>query len=413
VATFAYTAKNDQGNRVTGTASAETVDEMVARLHAQGLAVLEVTERRGLELRRDLLASLRAALAGKASTRDLAIFSRQLATVLESGIPIARGLRGLSSDGVKGVMGKVIPDLAVRLERGETVSDAMAAHPEAFPPMYRSMIRAGERAGTLDRIVAELAVYLEKVDDLQGKVKAAMSYPLFILGFTLLATLFLVLQVVPTFSGIYKELGQDLPGITQLVLNFSDSIRHQGLLWLLGIGIVLLAGWAAMRLPQVRYGLDAALLRLPVFGTIITKSVMSRFARTLGILVGSGLPILESLELVKGAADNLVVIDATEQAQELITAGHGVTEAFQATGKFPELVIQLMATGEEAGDLDGMLLKAAEFYDRQVEGAVHSISSLIEPLMIVLVGGVIGFIVISMFMPIFKMGDAMMKGGGF
>jgi len=279
--------------------------------------------------------------------------------------------------------------------------------------MYRSMIRAGERAGTLDRIVAELAVYLEKVDDLQGKVKSALSYPLFILGFTLLATLFLVLQVVPTFSGIYKELGQDLPGITQFVLNVSNSIQHQGGLWLLGAVILAVTVWAASRRPRVRYAMDYALLKLPVFGPIVTKSVMSRFARTLGILVGSGLPILESLELVKGAADNRVIVSAVEQAQELITAGHGVTEAFQATGRFPELVIQLMATGEEAGDLDGMLLKAADFYDRQVEGAVHSISSLIEPLMIVLVGGIIGFIVVSMFMPIFKMGDAMMKGGGF
>ena len=413
MATFAYTAKNDTGQRVAGVATGDTVDEIVARLHAQGLAVLEVTERRGAGLGQDLWRSLQASLAGKASTRDLAVFSRQLATVLESGIPIARGLRGLAADGAKGVMGKVVPDLAARLERGESLFEATSAHPEAFPPMYRSMIRAGERAGTLDRIVAELAVYLEKVDDLQGKVKSALSYPLFILGFTLLATLFLVLQVVPTFSGIYKELGQDLPGITQFVLNISDSIRHQGGLWLLGAVVLAAAVWAVTRHPRVRYAMDYALLKLPVFGPIVTKSVMSRFARTLGILVGSGLPILESLELVKGAADNRVIVSAVEQAQELITAGHGVTEAFQATGRFPELVIQLMATGEEAGDLDGMLLKAADFYDRQVEGAVHSISSLIEPLMIVLVGGIIGFIVVSMFMPIFKMGDAMMKGGGF
>ncbi len=413
MATYAYIAKNSDGTEVTGVATAETLEEIVGRLHAQGLAVLDVTERKGGALGRSLLDSLKAAMAGRASSRDLALFSRQLATVLESGIPIARGLRGLSSDGVRGVMARVVPDLAQRLERGESLTDAMAAHPEAFPPMYLSMIRAGERAGTLDRIVRELAVYQEKVDDIQGKVKSAMSYPVFVLGFTLLATMFLVLQVVPTFSGIYEELGQDLPGITQMVLNLSDSIRHQGLLWLAGAVLLALGGWSFWRHPRGRYLCDAALLKLPVFGPIVTKSVMSRFARTLGILIGSGLPILESLELVEGAADNQVVVGAIEEARELITTGHGVTEAFRSTGKFPELIIQLMATGEEAGDLDGMLLKAADFYDRQVEGAVHSISSLIEPMMIVLVGGVIGFIVVSMFMPIFKMGDAMMSGGGF
>lgn len=408
--TFSYIAKDQAGAELSGLLTGASADEIVQRLHQQGLAVLHVAEDRngaGLRLWWRNFATM---TIGKASTRDLALFSRQLATVIDSGIPLVKGMRGLALDSARGPVTKAVSGVADRVERGESISDAMAAYPGVFSPMYLSMIKAGERAGTLDKIVGELATYLEKVDDIKNKVRSAMTYPAFILIFTVAATLFLILKIVPTFSGIYDELGQELPLLTRTVLYVSDTIRGNALISL-GLALAVVAAvFLALRTPRGRYAWHLFLLRMPIFGTIVTKSVMSRFARTFGILIGSGLPILESLDLVKGAADNLVVARAIDQVKASVAAGHGVTESFRSTGKFPEMVMQLMSTGEETGELDTLLTKASDFYDRQVESAVHGISSLIEPVMIVIVGAIIGFIVLSMFLPIFKLGDAMIQG---
>lgn len=410
MANFTYVAKDNSGVEVTGFLAGGSIDDVIVQLHGRGLAVLHVAEdahREGVGAFKDQWISL---WRGKASTRDLALFSRQLATVIEAGIPLVKGLRGLSSEGGKGVIAKATQSIANHVERGESLSDAMAKHPEAFNEMYLSMVRAGERAGTMDRIIVELANYLEKVDDIKTKVKSAMSYPVFILVFVAIATLFLIVQIVPTFAGIYEELGQDLPAMTQMVLNASNFIRGNALTAVAGALAIGLLTTFVLRTPRGRHFKDLAAMRLPLFGPIVTKSVMSRFARTFSILIGSGLPIIESLDLVKGSVGNLVVSDALEEVKGLVASGHGVTESFRATKQFPEMVLQLMATGEEAGELDTMLARSSDFYDRQVEAAVHGISSLIEPVMIVLVGGIIGFIVLSMFLPIFGMGDAMMAG---
>ncbi len=410
MATFSYLAKDQTGAELSGLLNGTSADEIIQRLHQQGLAVLHVAEDRGGRDLRHWWRSFATMTIGRASTRDLALFSRQLATVIESGIPLVKGMRGLALDSARGPVTRAVSGVADRVERGESISDAMSAYPGVFNQMYLSMIRAGERAGTLDKIVGELATYLEKVDDIKNKVKSAMTYPAFILIFTILSTLFLILKIVPTFSGIYEELGQELPLLTRTVLAVSDAIRGNALISLGVVAIVLAAIFAAMRTYRGQYLWHTFLLRMPIFGTIVTKGVMSRFARTFGILIGSGLPILESLDLVKGAADNHVVARAIDQVKASVAAGHGVTESFRSTGKFPEMVMQLMSTGEETGELDTLLTKASDFYDRQVESAVHSISSLIEPVMIVIVGAIIGFIVLSMFLPIFQLGDAMIKG---
>jgi len=348
---------------------------------------------------------------GKAKNRDLALFTRQFATVMEAGIPLVRGLRGLAADTPSRVLARAIGDLGRRIERGEGLSDALAAHPEAFNKMYVSMARAGERAGTLDAILEELAVYLEKVDAIRTKVRAAMSYPIFILIFAFLATLFLLFKIVPTFAEIYASFGQQLPGLTQLIVNISNAIRTHAVLTIGILAAVVLVFYLLTRSGPGRYALDRFLLGVPIFGPIIRKAVMSRFCRTLGILLHSGLPILDSLELARGTTGNVVVSGAISRAKELVGSGHGITESFRATRKFPEMVLQLMATGEESGDIDGMLIKASDFYDRQVEASVHGLTSLIEPLLIVVVGGLIGIVVVSMFLPIFYLGDAVMKRG--
>lgn len=410
MATFAYIAKTRTGEEITGQMVGGDLDDVVAQLHGEGLAVLHVTPQAENKTFKEQWKAFANKSFGTASTGDMALFSRQLATVLESGIPLVKGLKGLASDGSKNIVTKAVPDLGARLERGESLSEAMAAHPEAFDTMYLSMIRAGERAGALDRIVEELATYLEKVDDIKQKVKSAMSYPIFILAFTLLATLFLIVKIVPTFSDVYAELGQDLPALTAGVLAVSDAVRANAAVSVLTVVALGIAFWTALRTQRGRYLWDLFLLKMPIFGPILMKSMMSRFARTFGILIGSGLPVLESLELCRGAVGNSVVAGAIDQARTNIGNGHGVTESFRATKAFPEMVLQLMTTGEDAGELDTMMIRAADYYDRQVETTVDGISSLIEPVLIVVVGSVIGLIVVSMFLPIFQMGDAMLKG---
>lgn len=410
MATYTYVAKDRAGSELTGLLTGTSPDEIIQKLHQQGLAVLHVAEDRAGGGARSWWREFSQITIGKASTRDIALFSRQLATVIESGIPLVKGMRGLAMDSSKGPVTRAVAGVADRVERGESISDSMSAYPGVFNTMYLSMIRAGERAGTLDRIVEELATYLEKIDDIKNKVRSAMSYPIFILCFTVLATLFLILKIVPTFSGIYEELGQELPALTRLVLTISDTIRNNALISLSVALLAFLGLVLTLRTYRGKLLWHTFMLKVPIFGPIVTKSVMSRFARTFGILIGSGLPILESLDLVKGAADNLVVSRAIDNVKTNVAAGHGVTESFRATGAFPEMVMQLMATGEETGELDTLLTKASDFYDRQVESTVHSISSLIEPVLIVVVGAIIGFIVLSMFLPIFKLGDAMLKG---
>ena len=410
MATFTYVAKDRTGTEVTGLLSGSNIDDIVSQLHGDGFAVLHVAEDKGAAQSKSWLRRFSEISFGRVPNREIALFSRQLSTVIDSGIPLVKGLKGLSGDGSNKMLRAAVDDMGNRLARGESLSEAMAEHDEAFNDMYLSMIRAGERAGTLDKIVEQLAVYLEKVDEIQGKVKSALSYPLFVLGFAILGTLFLLLKIVPTFAGIYEELGQELPGLTRIVLSVSSTIGDNFAVSVAVTAGLVLALVAAARTDRGRYALDALKLKLPVFGPIIRKSVMSRFARTFGILLGSGLPLLESLDLVKGAAGNAVVARALEQVKESVTAGRGVTESFRATGAFPEMTLQLMSTGEEAGELDAMLLKSSDFYDRQVESTIQGISSLIEPLMIVLVGGMIGFIVVAMFLPIFGMGDAMLQG---
>ena len=408
---FAYVAKGRSGEELSGVQSGVSIDDVVGKLHAKGLVVLHVAETRAGQKVSSLAQRFAGISIGSTSTRNLALFTRQLATVLTTGIPLVRGLVGLSADTSNRSLSRTVRNVAQRIEQGQSLSEAMVAHPRTFNTMYVSMVRAGERAGTLDEILEELAVYLEKMDAIKTKVRAAMAYPVFVMIFALLATMFLLLKIVPTFQEIYADFGQELPAMTLFVIGISNAIRANFLLSV-GIAAAVLAFFLIWtRTPSGRYAMHYALIKMPVFGPIVRKAVMSRFARTFGILMKSGLPILESLELVKGAAGNAVVSAAIDDAKAKIGSGQEITGSFRSTKKFPEMLLQLMGTGEESGNLDAMLLKTSDFYDRQVEASVHGLTSLIEPLLVVVVGGMIGVIVVTMFLPIFYLGEAILKGG--
>jgi type IV pilus assembly protein PilC len=411
MANFAYVAKSEDGTEVTGFQAGTTSDEVVDHLHRRGLIVLHVVESRTRDSGRQSSQFMALMTQGRVGTRDLSLFSSQFSTVLEAGVPLVRGLRSLASDTTNRTLSKALDDVATRLESGETLGGAMAAHPEAFNVMFVSMIRAGERAGTLDLLVGQLATYLERLDNIQTKVKSALSYPIFVLSFVLLAGAFLLLQVVPTFSKIYGDMGQKLPTLTRAMITASNLLRENILLFLAALVVLGFLATLGFRTDRGRLLRDRFVISVPIFGPIVRKAVMSRFTRTLSILVRSGLPIMESLTMVAGAVGNVVIARAVEDARGHLAAGAGVTEAFRRTGKFPEMVLQMMATGEEAGNMETMLQKTSDFYDRQVEAATQSLAQLIEPVMVVFVGAVIGVIVVSMFLPIFNLGDAIVKGG--
>jgi type IV pilus assembly protein PilC len=414
MANFAYAAKARGGQTLVGSLQGASVDEVAGRLQADGLVVLSVTEAVEEEQERSFAGRFLAGITSmrrKTKTRDLALFTRQLATVLDAGIPLVRGLRGLACDKMSPTLSLAISDVANRIERGSSLAEALETHPEVFKPMYTSMIRAGETAGTLDEILDDLAVYLERSDAIQAKIRGALSYPIFILIFALSATAFMLLRLVPTFAAIYEDMGQKLPMLTRIVMGISDAVRENFAISLLVLTIMVVLAVMGSRTTRGRLAIDGFLISMPVFGPVIRKSVMSRFARTLGILLRSGLPILEALRLVRNAVGNVVVAAAIESTIEKIGAGQAITTALRSTRVVPEMILQLVSTGEESGELDAMLIKASDFYDRQVEASVDGINALIEPVMIVFVGAVIGVIVVAMFLPIFKMGDAVMNGG--
>jgi type IV pilus assembly protein PilC len=408
---FAYVAKSRSGQEISGFIGASNIDHVIDQLHTRGLIVLNVVEDKAGSRIGNAWKQFATTPLGGTSTRDLALFTRQLSTIIEAGIPLVRGLRGLAADETNRVLSRTVADVSVRVEQGESLADAMAAHPRVFNRMYVSLIRAGERSGTLDEILAQLAVYMEQMDATKTKVRSAMAYPVFVLIFAICVALFLLLKIVPTFEEIYAQMGQQLPALTRTVMTISQAIRTH---IILSFGaavttVVILYLWT--RTGPGRYALHTFFLRMPVFGPIVRKAVLSRFTRTFGILLKSGLPILESLELVKGATGNAVISRAIDNAKSKIGAGQAITPSFRSTRKMPEMVLQLMGTGEESGELDSMLIKISDFYDRQVEAAVHGLSSLIEPLLIVFVGAFVGVIVVTMFLPIFYLGDAIMKGG--
>ena len=405
---FAYLAKDHSGEEISGMVAAATVDNVVDTLHQRGLVVLHVSEEdRGIGFGGAVRKFMNQPLGGSAvGTRDLALFTRQLSTLFEAGIPLVRGLRGLSADQGNRALARTVKQVAQKVEEGTNLADAMAEHPRVFNSMYTSMIRAGEGAGTLDEILEDLAVYLEKIDAIKTKVRSAMAYPIFTLIFAVGVSLFLLLKIVPTFQEIYADLNAELPGPTLVVIAISDLLRNN---FIVAAGVfaglvIIYMIW--MRTPRGRYARDWVLLHTPVFGPILLKASISRLTRTFGILLRSGLPVLDAMTLVRNATGNEVHAVAIDEAKKQVAKGEEIMPAFRSTKKIPEMTLQMMATGEESGQLDAMLIKNSEFYDRQVEAAVNGITALIEPLLIILVGFIVGTVVITMFLPIFYLGDA-------
>jgi len=323
--------------------------------------------------------------------------------MINSGLPLVQCLDILSKQCEREHFAKIITQTMRDVESGSTLADALGKHPRVFSDLYVNMVEAGETGGVLDVILARLATYLEKMNTLKRKITGAMAYPGVVCFVTVVATVFMLIFIVPTFAKLYSDFGGSLPGPTRVVMALSNFLKHQ---WWVLVGGVLLAVVGLRRYYASKGGrakIDRFFLSVPVLGPVLLKTAIARFTRTLGTLVSSGVPILEGLEITAKAAGNTVVRDAVMKTRASISSGQTIAEPLRQSEVFPPMVVQMISVGEETGALDEMLCKIADFYDEEVDAAVDAMTSVIEPIMIVIMGGVVGGMVVAMYLPIFKL----------
>jgi type IV pilus assembly protein PilC len=407
---FAYKAKTNAGLVMQGNIDAEEQKGAVEKLRAQKLVVLEIIEKKEGPFDK-IKALIGSKKKGHVTSKDLVLFSRQLSTLVGAGVPIVQSLGILETQAENPAFKEVLAAVKSDIEAGLSISDALKKHPEAFPELYTSMIKAGELGGILDTILERLTVYMESSEALKAKVKSAMMYPAIVLSICAVVTCFLLVFVIPTFKNIFASFGAELPLPTQVLITVSDTMKQ---FWYILVGIPF-AAWkgfeAFYKTPKGQKFVDGNVLKAPIFGIILKKVAVARFTRTLGTLIKSGVPIMQALETVAQTAGNVVIADAVLLTRESIREGGHLSDPLKKSGIFPNMVTSMISVGEETGALDIMLSKIADFYDQEVDTAVKGLTSLIEPIVIVVMGIVIGTIVVAMFMPMFGLGDLAGKEG--
>ncbi|HJU65728.1 MAG TPA: type II secretion system F family protein [Gemmatimonadaceae bacterium] len=393
--TFAYTARTLSGELRTATMDATSRDEVVNSLRRQKLIVVKVDEEKR-----------RKGLGGRVKMRDVVIFTRQFSTMINSGLPLVQALDILSRQSENKTLQEITRQVVYDVESGHTVADALRKHPKAFTELYVNMVAAGEAGGILDTILMRLATFLEKNDALIGKVKSAMVYPMVILSVAVIAVTVLLVFVIPTFEAMFASVNLALPLPTRVVIGLSKFLIGYWWAVLLAIGGTIYFLRQYYRTPSGQLQIDTFLLRVPVLGDLLRKSAVSRFTRTLGTLISSGVSILDGLEITAKTAGNRVIHDAIMESRASIAGGDTIAAPLQKSAVFPPMVISMISVGEQTGGLDEMLSKIADFYDTEVDTAVSALLSLMEPIMIVFLGVVVGGMVVAMYLPIFDMINA-------
>jgi type IV pilus assembly protein PilC len=394
MATFTYTARALNGQLKSSTIEAKNREEVVQQLRKQKLTVVKVDEQ------------AKKKTGGSIKMRDVVIFTRQFATMINAGLPLVQALDILAKQSENPALKEVTRQVVFDVESGHTVADALRKHPKAFTDLYTNMVAAGEAGGILDTILLRLAVFLEKNDALVRKVKGAMIYPGVIMSVAAIAIGVLLLFVIPVFKEMFASVGMALPLPTRVVIMMSEFL--QGYWYMVGGGVTG-AVWMGKRYYTTSSGklvIDRILLKLPILGDVLRKSAVSRFTRTLGTLISSGVSILEGLEITAKTAGNRVIQDAIMESRASIAGGESIAAPLQKSAVFPPMVISMIAVGEQTGGLDEMLSKIADFYDEEVDAAVSGLLSMMEPVMIVFLGVVVGGMVVSMYLPIFDMMNA-------
>ena len=397
MAVFTYSGRTRTGQTINGEMEAPNREAVVAQLRRQHVMATAVTPKaRDIDLKVP-------GFGAKVGDRDLAVVTRQLATMIDAGLPLVQCLDILAQQQEKKIFQKALHDIRMAVEGGATFSASLKRHPKIFSTLYTNMVEAGEAGGILDTILNRLAAYIEKAMALKKRVKTAMFYPSTIVTVAVVVVIFLLMYVIPTFEQLFEGFGATLPLPTVIVLEASRIVRAYLLVMLAGLVAAVVGLRFYYRTPGGKLAIDRLLLRLPVFGPLIRKVAVAKFTRTLGTLVSSGVSILEGLDITARTAGNKVVEEAVLKARTTIAQGKTIAEPLQASGVFPLMVVQMIAVGEQTGALDRMLNKIADFYDEEVDVAVAGLTALLEPLLVIFLGVIIGGVVIAMYLPIFKL----------
>ena len=398
-ATYEYKVRDRSGNLVNGQLVGDNEGLVMAKLREMGLTPIEVKKANtGLKMEINLR-------PGRVKLKHLAVFSRQFATMVNSGLPILRALSILSEQTESKELGKVLMQVRVDVEQGASLSGAMSKHPKSFSDLFVAMIRSGETGGVLDNVLLRLADNIEREVDLRRKIKSAMTYPIAVVALVVLLMSAMLLFVVPQFESIYEQLGGTLPLPTRILLGMSRGVRTY---WWIVIALAVGAGFGFRRFkstPQGRAILDSIKLKTPIFGNLFHKTALARFSSTLGMLLRSGVPILQAMDIVVDTVNNQVIAKAVRDVQGSVREGESIAKPLARHAVFPPMVVQMLAVGEETGAVDTMLDKVAEFYNSEVSAAVESLTSLIEPALIAVIGGAVGAAVIALYMPMFGIID--------
>ncbi len=392
---FTWEGKDKRGTRVKGKSLAPDETALRADLRRQGIAPSRI---------RKQSTALRS--GGKVKPEDIAVFARQLATMLAAGIPMVQAFEIVGNGNDKPAMQKLILDIKSDVEGGTALAEALSKHPLQFDDLFVNLVQAGEQAGALESLLDKVATYKEKTEALKKKVKKALFYPAAVLAVAIIVTTILLIFVIPQFESLFKGFGADLPAFTQFVVDLSRFVQADGLfIAAVAAGGVYAFSYFYKRSRKMRQTIDKLALKFPIIGPILNKSAIARYARTLSTMFAAGVPLVEALESVAGATGNILYEDAVMKMRDEVATGQRLQRAMENTGLFPNMVIQMIAVGEESGSLDAMSSKVATFYEAEVDNAVDSMSSLLEPLIMAILGVLVGGLVVAMYLPIFKLGS--------
>lgn len=397
---FSYTARDLRNRKVKGEILAESITVAQSELRKQGLLNIK------LQLMREPSFIVKFFSRSKIKSRDITIFTRQLATLQTAGIPLVNGLKVIIESSEKPAVAKLIARLKNELESGGSLSECLRLHPNEFDELFCNLVAAGESSGNVDVMLQRIAMYREKTESIKRKIIKAMYYPIAVLSVATIVTAILLIKVVPTFKSMFEGFGSHLPAFTMFVLNLSNNVQHNGLKFLVTFGVLI---WIFNRLYRsqatFRNAIQRMTLRLPIFGKILQKAAVARFARTLSTTFAAGVPLPDALLLVARSSGNIKYYNAIMEIRDGVSMGKRINTSMQQTKVFPHMVIQMVAIGEETGSLDAMLQKVANIYEEEVDLAVDGMSTLMEPIIMIVLGVIVGGLVIAMYLPIFKLGS--------
>ena len=412
---FAYIIKDAKGARVEGILKADTLDMAVDKLAKEGSTIISVkaaTEgafKGKLSLFDKIMLTIYKIRTG-VSLKTLVFFTRQLSTMFSAGLTIEKAITDLEKEEKNKKFAKVLRRISDDIRKGYSLSESMEQHPGVFNPLYVALVKAGEVSGTLHTVLDELSDYLEKIEDTRRKVISAMAYPVFIMVFLVFVVWVMFYYIVPMFAGVYADFNAELPAPTRAAIAISNFIVNNVFLTILIVIGIVIAFFLVNLTDRGRYIMDSIKLKIPVIGKVIGNSIMSKFSRTFSILMAAGVPIMDTMELTENVVQNAVVEGGVRRARVMVKEGYGVANAFRKTGIFPPTLLQMIATGEETGDMDKLLGKAAQFYEKLVDSVIDRLTSLIEPLLIVIMAALVGSIIVVIYLPIFDLGEAISQG---